>query len=122
MKKVLAGVLATLTLVSGTVAASAADARDYQGRYYHRDRDDHGDAIVAGIAGLAIGAALASGNRGYSNYSYGYSRPYYGGYYAPPPPRYGYGYGYAPRYRETCRTTSYWDPYYGRYIRQRQCW
>jgi hypothetical protein len=131
MKKLLAGALATLTLVSGAMAASAADARDY--RHYRHD-DDHDDAVVAGIAGLALGAALGYGSRsygysnpGYYNGYYGngyYGNGYYGRAYAPPPPRYAYGpnHGYYPRYRQSCRTVSYWDPYYGGYVRQRQCW
>jgi len=38
--------------------ATGAMARDY--RYYHRHHGDDGAAVAAGIAGLAIGAALAS--------------------------------------------------------------
>jgi len=50
-----------------------------------------GAAIVGGLVGLGVGAAIASG---------GYYAPppvYYGpppGYYAPPPPAVYYGYGY----------------------------
>jgi hypothetical protein len=55
---------------------------DYGRGGYERD-EGNGGAIVAGIAGLALGAALS--DRG----DYGYA-PSYG--YAP-----AYGYGYAPR-------------------------
>lgn len=133
MRKIIAGVLAGVTLLSGVTVASTADAQNYRygNRYYNdgwrrdRNRDDDGAAIVAGIAGLAIGAALASGN------NRGYGQPYYGGYYSDPyargyAPGYGYGYGqgyYAPPrgYAQRCRTVTMWDPYYGR-VRQRQCW
>ena len=51
-----------------TAAAPAADALRYH-RYRHRDRGD--SAIVAWIAGLAIGAAISSDRR------YDYDRRYY---------------------------------------------
>jgi hypothetical protein len=136
MRKTLSVALAALTLAGGALSAGAADARDHRyynsGRYYHRDRNDDGAAIVAGIAGLAIGAALAGGghDRYYDNgyrgsyYRQGYydrgryDRGYYNrGYYAQP--GYAYGYGYAPR---RCRTTTYWDPYADAYIRRSNCW
>lgn len=63
------------------VAASPAEAQRYGGGY--RGRDNGGTAVVAGIAGLAIGAALASnGDRGrYYDRGYDeravYADPYY---------------------------------------------
>jgi hypothetical protein len=90
---------ASLALVLGAsvlTAASPAEAQRYGGGY--RGRDNGGTAVVAGIAGLAIGAALASnGDRG-RYYDRGYDdriiydapyyydggplyRPGYGGYY-----------------------------------------
>jgi hypothetical protein len=126
MRKFLIGGLAALTFAVGGLAPLAeAQARD--GRYYyrHRDRDDDG---AAGIAGLAIGAALASGGnrRGYGYYD-GYSpRGYYydgyrrDGYYAPRYYRPGYAYGYGGRGR--CRTTSYWDDWNGGYVERTRCW
>ena len=54
-------------------AAAPADAQRYNGGY--RNHDGTGTAIVAGIAGLAIGAALASSNNRRDGY---YER---GGYY-----------------------------------------
>lgn len=112
MRKTLTAALAALTLggaISAT-AVSGADARPYyHGGYYHGGyRGGNGAAVVAGVAGLAIGAALAS-NHG----------PYYHGYYGP-----GYAYGpyYGPAYYgpATCVTTRWvWDPYLGRNIAQR---
>jgi hypothetical protein len=57
---------------------------DYGRGGYERD-EGNGGAIVAGIAGLALGAALSDrGDYGYAP-SYGYA------------PAYDYGYAYAPR-------------------------
>lgn len=123
MRKILSVGVAAVTLAAGVMSASASDARDYRdGRYYRnhghyqhyrRDRDDDGAAIAAGVVGLALGAALASGgnDRGYYDRGY-YDRRYYdrGHYYAPP------------RYRTTCRVTRTWDPYYGGYVRRERCW
>jgi hypothetical protein len=89
-----AALLATIALGTGP-----AQARDWRGRgdYYRGGGGYHrggggGAAIVGGLIGLGLGAAIASGNRGY-----GYAPPpaYYGpppGYYAPPPPAVYYGY------------------------------
>jgi hypothetical protein len=112
--------LAVAALAGGVAGASAADARphghdrhggDY-GRYDRRRDDNSGAAIAAGVVGLALGAALASGSSrgGYYDQGY-YVREDYG-------PRY-----YAPRpvYRQTCRTTRYWDRYYG-YVDRTRCW
>lgn len=135
MKRTLACALAAVTVAGGVAAASQAearpphqrhyDSRHYDGRYYHhrRDDDDDGAAIAAGVVGLALGAALASGwndngrsyDRGYHRQpGYGYGRGYsgysgYSGYYAPRP------------YNRTCRTTRYWDPYYG-HVQRTRCW
>ena len=95
------GVLISTVLV-GLSAAPIAQARDWHdhGRGYDRGRDygrdyghhrggDEGAAIIGGLLGLGVGAAIASG---------GYAAPppaYYGpapGYYAPPPPAVYYGY------------------------------
>ena len=93
MKKLVMG-LAGLAILAAPLAASAepyghgrdGGGREYRGDYGRGyDRDGGGAAIVAGVAGLAIGAALA--DRG----DYGYA-PDYGYGYAP-----AYGYGYAPR-------------------------
>lgn len=129
MRKLLTAGLAALTLTSSLAAAGAADARPpgyygdryygdryYGGRDYRRHRNDDSDAIAAGIVGLALGAALASGSNG-RRYDRGYyyeDRRYYA-----PPPAYYYG---PPRYQRSCRTTTYWDPYYGDYVERRTCW
>jgi hypothetical protein len=107
---------ATIGLAAiGTTLAFAAPAEAQ--RYRHRDRhDDAGAAVVAGIAGIAIGAALSSDRR------YDYDRRYYRerGYY----PRNGYWYrdNYR-RYRgyNHCTTRRVYDPYLGRRVRVRYC-
>src|SRR4051812_21706332 len=112
MRKTLAAGLAALTF-GGAVAAAAipatAEARDWHGGnrgYYggHYRHHDNGTAIVAGIAGLAIGAALADSGRHHTYYRSGY-----------------YDYGYAPSYYDygyrTCESRHWvWDPYIGRRV------
>ena len=112
MKKILTGGLAALTL-GGVVlgGASQASARDW---------DHHGNggaAVAAGIAGLAIGAALASGDRGY----YAPAPGYYG---APAPAYYG-GPAYEGDYDrdyDSCRLEWRWNPRWGHYQRVRVCY
>ena len=115
MRKTLTAAMAALTF-GGAVAASAvpAQARDYNNRYYGGDyrRDnrsnDAGVAIAAGIVGLALGAALTSGNQNTGYASYGYAqRPYYG------PDAYNGGY-YGGGYR-TCESRRW---VYDRYLRR----
>lgn len=53
--------------------ASPAEAQRYGGGY--RGRDNGGTAVVAGIAGLAIGAAIASNNNRGRYYDRGYEAP-----------------------------------------------
>ena len=104
--KMKAGVAALLAV--GSIAASAAPANAYGyyghggwgGRGYYGGRGYGGGALLgAGIAGLALGAALSG-------------------------PHYGYGYGYGPRYYGygygACAVRrSVWDPYYGGYVVRR---
>lgn len=114
MRKTLAAGLAALTF-GGAVAAAAipatADAREWHGGhgYYRggwdRHHDNGGAALVAGIAGLAIGAALADSSHPH----------YYRGGYAYGPAYYGYDdddYGY-----RVCETRHWtWDPYIHRRV------
>ena len=83
-------------------------SRDYN--YYQRDRyrDDRGDALAAGVAGLAIGAILGAALTSDRNHR---SRGYYGdGYYRDD---YGGGYGGGGEWREHHRNRSYGRDYYG---------
>lgn len=107
---------ATIGLATvGTLLAFAAPA-EAQRYNRHRDRDRTGEAVVAGIAGIAIGAALSQDRR------YDYDRRYYRsrGYY----PRDGYYYrDYSRRYRNwnRCSTRRVYDPYLGRRVTVRYC-
>ena len=91
-----AKLLATAALAAGlAVAAPAAQADRWH--HYRHNNNAAGAAIVGGLVGLGLGAAIASGN-GYYGWPYAYS-PY--NYYAPPPAYYTpapppvyYGWGY----------------------------
>jgi hypothetical protein len=103
MRKFAAAALA-LTTAASLLAAAPAEAR-WGGGYGHWHHGGYGgDALVAGLAGLAVGAAIAGSSRPHY-----YPGPRY--YYGPPP---GY---YAPR----CWTEGRWDPYWGRYVPVRVC-
>jgi hypothetical protein len=120
---------AVLGVTLGATVLTAALPADAQRYRRNRGGDNTGTAIVAGIAGLAIGAAIASGDndRRYRERYYrqrGYARDYdqryyrQRGYY----PNNGY---YAYRYRDrysSCRIERRWDPYYGRNVRVRVCY
>ena len=83
-------VFKTMIAVSALAATSVAVVQPAQAR------DHTGTAVVAGIIGLGVGAALASDHRGYDRgYSQGgyYYSDYPAGYYAP-----SYSYGYAQPY------------------------
>ena len=114
MRKFLTASIAALTF-AGAIAAGSASAQPYRNNrdYDRHNRSDAGAAVAAGIAGLAVGAALADGGRG--RYADGY---YYG------PPRYAYEHYYGPRYYgpRHCRTREVWDPYVGGYVQQTRCW
>lgn len=101
-------VLGTALAASTVVAVAPAEAQYYRGR-----RDRGGDvatgALVGGIVGLGLGAAIASSNRDrYYDRGYYYDRAprgyYRQRYYAPPRAVYRERY-YAPR-------GYYADPYY----------
>ncbi|TPG39174.1 hypothetical protein EAH79_14940 [Sphingomonas koreensis] len=116
LKKAVLGVtLGAATMAMTTAPAQAQRYRHY-GHGYHRGGNTAGAAILGGIVGLGVGAAIASDHRG---------RYYDNGYYAPPPPPpgyYGQGYyggGYA--YRPRCFMQNRWDPYYGQYVPVQVC-
>jgi hypothetical protein len=88
--------LVAAALVAGLAIAPAAHADQWH-RYRHHNNNAAGAAIVGGLVGLGLGAAIAS-NGGYYGWPYYYT-PY--NYYAPPPAYYTpapppvyYGYGY----------------------------
>lgn len=121
MRKFIASALAALTFGGAVMAAATpaqADRRHH--RHHHRGGgDDVAIAAIAGIAGLAIGAAISDGNRSRSSGYYSRSRSY--------PYRSGYGYdprydtysgGYYGRGDRVCITRErVWDPYIGRHVR-----
>ncbi|WP_231370409.1 hypothetical protein [Sphingomonas phyllosphaerae] len=87
-------------MATGLVATALATAAPAEAQRYRRYRDRGGDtaagALIGGVIGLGLGAAIASSNRdryydrGYYNrgyYNRGYDRGYYDdrSYYAPPP-------------------------------------
>ncbi|MES2055886.1 MAG: hypothetical protein V4564_08115 [Pseudomonadota bacterium] len=131
---------ATLALALGATAltvAAPAQAQRYGG--YHRGHDNTGTAIIAGIAGLAIGAAIMSSNnndrrrnrdREYRNDGYyqvdGYNRYDDRGY----DDRRAYdrdnGYNGYDRYRDqrgygSCHVETRWDDYSGDRVAVRVC-
>lgn len=126
--RVAAGV-AALAMVAGSTAASAQSYRHggyYGGRGYHHGGGRGDAALVGGIVGLALGAAIVGSansnhysryDRGYG-YGYGYAPP-------PPPPRYYGGYGYGPRYGygygRDCWTTRDYDRYSGSVYERTVC-
>ena len=110
-----AGLSAALAATALT-AAAPADARGWGGGYRghgYRGGNAGAAALVGGIVGLGIGAAIASNGRpGY----YGYGGYGYGGYYGPPR-----GYYYERPYYPRCWTSWRWDPYWGRDVPVRVC-
>jgi hypothetical protein len=95
MRKIFTAGLAALTLAGGALAAAApAQAAPY--RYGWHDRGyGPGPAIFAGVAGLALGAALADSHRYDGPY---YARPYYH------------------RYTTCYARRTVWDPYIQHYV------
>jgi len=110
MRSLITGTATGLALAATTLMAAAPAQADWHGggRYYrggHYHGGNAAAALGAGIAGLAIGAAIASPGPRY----------YYGpgpAYYAPPPPPAYYGY---------CHTEYRWDGYRGGYVPVRFC-
>ncbi len=125
LKKLGMGVALAATALTAAAPAEAQRWGRGWGGYYNRDRggDAVAGALLGGIVGLGVGAAIASSNQPrYVDRGYYYNRGY-DPYYAPPPPppppvAYQYDYrGYAPR----CWTDWRWDPYWGRNVRVQVC-
>lgn len=136
------GIVAALAVAATALAPSLAEARDHGGGYYRGggyDRGyygrgdyhhhDNGDAVAAGVVGLALGAIIGSAVTANSQPRYApppraYYPPPPSSYYPPPPPRGYYGGGYyGDRYSRGCVVRErVWDPYYGQYVRiERPC-
>lgn len=128
MKKI--GLAVALGATALTAAAPAEAQRwrgGWGGGYRHYDRDNGGTAIVAGIAGLAIGAAIASNrNDRYRDDFYrarGFD-PYYDDVYFRRHNYYpidGY-YAYRSRgFYDRCFVERRYDRYYDEFVRVRVC-
>ena len=119
VKKAGLGIVLAATTLTAVTPAEAQRWRRYDRG--GRGGDVAAGALLGGIVGLGVGAAIASNNRDryYDRYDRGY---YYGpgprfrGYYVPPPRRFyrpyrGY---YRDRYYAPPRYRGYYgDPYYG---------
>lgn len=136
MRKLLTTAMAAVTAAGAVLATAApAQADRYRHHRHHRDNDDAvAAAILGGVAGLALGAALSDGGRSRSYYSgYAYDPRYdgyRGGYYRDRSYRdryyrdgyyrdgyYGRPYAYYDRpYRVCISRDRVWDPYIGRRV------
>ncbi|CAN5404503.1 hypothetical protein BH10PSE14_BH10PSE14_39650 [soil metagenome] len=127
VKKIGLGAVLAATAMS---AAVPAEAQHWRGGYrHHGGGDAAGAALIGGIAGLAIGAAIASGNNHDRDVYYrdrGY-RPDYDGYYYrshgyyPDDGYYAYDYRRNGYYDRRCWIENRFDRYYGRMVRVRIC-
>ena len=109
---------AGLAVALGATALTAA-AMPAEAQRYHHYRGNGDTAVVAGIAGLAIGAALASNGRYDRHYDYDRRYYRYHGYY--PVDGYYYREHYRPAYYDDCRVRERWDPYLHRRVLIRYC-
>jgi hypothetical protein len=123
---------AALGLVAGATALTAAAPAEAQYRGWH-GRDRGGDvvagAVIGGVAGLAIGSAIAADRRDRwhrDRYWRGGDRYWRGGdpYWRGGPRWRGHDpYWGGPRrgFRQRCVTRRVYDPYIGRRVRVRYC-
>lgn len=119
MKKAGLGIAIAATALTAAMPADAQRWGGYRGyRHYDRGGDVAAGALLGGIVGLGIGAAVANNNR--DRY---YDRGYYDNYAPPPPPppRAYYYDDYRYDYRPSCWNQWRWDPYWGRNVRVRVC-
>lgn len=109
MRKMIAAGLAALTF-GGAIATAAlpatAEAHEWRGGYggWEHHHNNTGAVVAAGIAGLAIGAALSNSHPHYYQRSYYYGPTYYDDDddYGPP---------------AVCVSRHWvWDPYIGRHV------
>jgi len=86
--------LGTGVLIAGLAIAPVVHAEHWHGGWEHHHHHSGGNAagaaIIGGLIGLGVGAAIAS-NGGYYAPPYGYYAPP-PAYYSPPPPPVYYGY------------------------------
>lgn len=106
--------LGTAMAATALAAAAPADAQRWRHRGYDRSGDVAAGALIGGVIGLGLGAAIAANNRdryygprGYYRDGWG-PRPYYNDY------RYNWR---GPR----CFRQWGWDPYYGGRVPVRVC-
>lgn len=113
LKKACVGIGLGAAAIAMTAAPAQAQ-RWHRYHHYHHHGDAAGAAILGGIVGLGVGAAIASDRGGYY-----YNDPYYAP--PPPPPPGYYGYNGYYDYRPACWTQWRWDPYWRRNVRVRVC-
>src|SRR5579871_3452319 len=116
MRKMLMAAAAAATLVAGSAAPAQAQSHVHMGNGHFNHfsgrgfrggfRHDRGDAFAAGVFGFGLGAALASPY-------------YYNDYYYDYPGYYGYDYDDYGYYGSCYSSQWVWNPYYGRYVRER---
>jgi len=128
MRKVLTSAIAAVTAAGAVLATAApAEAQRYRHHRHGNDNDEVAAAIIGGVAGLALGAALASNgdrrDRGdYNDNRYSYDPrydSYRGGYYRDGYYRDDRAYGYGHRryaYRTCISRERVWDPYIERRV------
>ena len=113
MRKFLTSTLAAL-IFGGAIAATAlpSQAGSYRHRGHHKHNDATAAAIIAGIAGLAIGAAIVGSYNDRRDYrTRGYYDPHYRYRYKP-----GYAHARRHSYHICIRRERVWDPYADRVV------